>query len=87
MRDWYEASEWREVGRLVLSTGGQWMVRPPQQCRNGHPLTPGRVLVGTMACSCGERRHLTWLCDCGDMTYGPALGVSCSILNGPALIR
>jgi hypothetical protein len=34
--NWYEPREWSEVGRLVQSTGGQWMVRPPQRCGNGH---------------------------------------------------
>jgi len=76
-----------EVGELVLSTGGAWMVRPPQRCPNGHPITPGRVLVGSIACACGERRHLTWLCGCGSVTYGPALGPDCTMLNAPARIR
>jgi hypothetical protein len=30
------------------------------------------MLVGSIACSCG--RHLTWCCECGAVTYGPALG-------------
>jgi hypothetical protein len=85
--DWYEMRDWHEVGRLVRSTGGQWMVRPPQRCGNGHPLTPNHVLVGSMACPCGERRHLTWLCDCGQTSYGPPLGLNCSVLNGPATVR
>jgi hypothetical protein len=74
------------VGDLVLSSGGEWMVRPPERCGNGHPITPGRVLVGTAVCACQDR-HLTWTCDCGDTTYGPALGVECSLLNGPAAVR
>jgi hypothetical protein len=87
MRDWYEMRDRHEVGRLVRSTGGEWMVRPPQRCGNGHRLTPGHVLVGSMVCACGERRHLTWLCDCGDTSYGPPLGLDCSVLNGPAAVR
>ena len=75
-----------EVGDLVLNTKGQWMVRPPERCGNGHPITGGRVLVGTMVCSCGDR-HLTLECDCGSIVYGPALGLDCSVLNGPARIR
>jgi hypothetical protein len=71
MGDWYEASEWRGVGWLVRSISGQWMVRPPQRCGNGHGLTPGHVLVGTIVCARGERRHLTWLCECSDTSYGP----------------
>ena len=45
----------------------------------------GRVLVGSIACSCG--RHLTWRCECGAVTYGPALGAGCSLLHGPARVR
>jgi hypothetical protein len=85
MRDWYDART--EVGRSVRSTTDQWMVRPPQRCGNGHPITPGHVLVGSMACACGERRHLTWVCDCGITCYGPPLGLDCSVLNGPAAVR
>jgi len=75
----FEVSAWPasvtvEVGEPVLGVDGRWMIRPPQRCANGHPITPGRVLVGSIACGCGERRHLTWLCDCGSMMYGPALG-------------
>jgi hypothetical protein len=75
------------VGDLVLSTNGSVMVRPPLRCGNGHPITPGHVLVGSTPCACGERRHLTWLCDCGSMTYGPALWLDCSVLHGPARVR
>src|SRR5882762_7220356 len=48
----------------------QWA--PPRHCPRGHLLQPGRMLVGSIACSCG--RHLTWCCECGAVTYGPALG-------------
>ena len=87
MNDWCDSREWSEVGRLVRSTGGEWMVRPPQRCGNGHSITPGHVLVGSIVCSCGECRHITWLCDCGHTSYGPPLGLDCSILNGPAVVR
>jgi len=40
------------------------------------------MLVGSIACSCG--RHLTWRCECDAVTYGPALGDGCSLLDGPA---
>jgi hypothetical protein len=43
------------------------------------------MLVGTIARSCG--RHMTWECECGDVTYGPALAPSCSLLDGPARVR
>jgi hypothetical protein len=69
----------------VRSNSGQWMVRPPQRCAQGHRLRPGHVLVGTIACSCG--RHLTWACECGAVTYGPVLAEGCSLLNGPARVR
>jgi hypothetical protein len=72
------------VGELVCRSG-QWMVQPPEVCPRGHRLLPGRMLVGTVACSCG--RHITWQCECGEVTYGPALTPSCSVLDGPARIR
>lgn len=72
------------VGELVQSTSGQWMVRPPTHCLRGHALRPGRMLVGSIACSCG--RHITWRCDCGAV-YGPALADGCSLLDGPARVR
>jgi hypothetical protein len=75
-----------EVGELVLSTDGAVMVRPPQRCGRGHPIAPGHVLVGSAVCSCGDR-HLTWECECGDTTYGPALGPDCSVMNGPGRVR
>ena len=73
------------VGDLVRSIDGAWMVRPPTHCAHGHRLRPGRMLVGSIACSCG--RHLTWRCECGAVTYGPALAGACSLLNGPARVR
>ena len=39
------------IGDLVLSTSGEWMVRPPQRCGNGHRIEPGHVLVGSMVCA------------------------------------
>ena len=37
------------VGELVRSTTGQWIARPPLRCPRGHPLRPGRMLVGSTA--------------------------------------
>jgi hypothetical protein len=68
------------VGELVRSTSGAWMVRPPLRCPRGHPLRPGRMLVGSIACSCG--RHLTWCCECGAVIYGSAPSERCSLLDG-----
>ncbi|NKT60965.1 hypothetical protein GS885_23430 [Rhodococcus hoagii] len=47
--------------------------RAPKQCPNGHPLGPGRVLVGWFACSCTERGgHRTYDCrQCGAVIYRP----------------
>ena len=74
-----------DVGDLV-SDRGEWMVRPPEYCRNGH-LLRGHCLVGTMVCACQDR-HVTWTCNrCGNPVFGPALGPHCAILNGPARIR
>jgi hypothetical protein len=75
-----------EVGDLVAGADGSWMVRPPERCANGHVLR-GRCIVGTSPCSCQDR-HLTWTCnECGDTTFGPALGLDCSLLHGAARIR
>jgi hypothetical protein len=72
------------VGELVQSTSGQWRVRPAQLPARA-PDATGPTLVGSIACSCG--RHLTWRCDCGAVTYGPALAEGCSLLDGPARVR
>lgn len=73
------------VGQLVQCIDGSWIARPPQHCPAGHPIFPGRVLVGSVPCSCG--RHLSWECPCGAVAYGPALQDSCSLLHGPARVR
>src|ERR1700756_3781030 len=57
------------VGELVQSTSGQWMIRAPQHCAEGHRLRPGHMVVVTIACSCG--RHLTWRCEGGAVSYRP----------------
>jgi hypothetical protein len=75
-----------EVGDLVLGIDCSWMVRPPERYGNGHPITPGRVLVGTAVRACQDR-HLTWSCECGSKVYEPALGPHCAVLDGPARIR
>lgn len=47
------------VGELVRSTPGAWMVRPPQRWPRGHLLRPGRMPVGSIACSCGPANAAT----------------------------
>jgi hypothetical protein len=54
------------VGELVRCTHGCWTVRPSE--RRGRKLATGRMLVGSIACSCGG--HFTWRCECGAVTYG-----------------
>jgi hypothetical protein len=71
--------------QLVRSTPSAWMVRPPLRCRADTGWGRPRMLIGSIACSCG--RHLTWRCECGAVTYGPALGDRCSLLDGPANVR
>jgi len=73
-----------EVGDLVRSDRGEWMVRPPELCGNGHRIRPGHVLVGTAVCACQDRR-ITWRC--GSTMYGPPLGAGCWVLDGPARVR
>ena len=72
------------IGELVRSTTGQWMVKPPLHCPRGHRLRPGHTLVGSIACSCG--RHLMWRCECGAITYGPALGELTGVAIAPAIV-
>ncbi|WP_219066711.1 hypothetical protein [Candidatus Mycobacterium methanotrophicum] len=43
-----------EVGDMVLSVDGRWMIRPPEQCGNDHTLA-GRCIVAATPCSCGDR--------------------------------
>ena len=72
-----------EVGDMVHGINGDWMIRPPETCANGHRLG-GRCIVAAQPYSCGDR-HLSWCCDtCQHVTYGPALGVNCEMLPGPA---
>ena len=37
-------------GELIRTTNGKWITKPPSRCPNGHPLCPGQVLVGHVAC-------------------------------------
>lgn len=50
----------------------------PEQCPNGHPLGPGKVLIGWQPCSCaskdkgGPGGHRTIVCvTCGVTLYRP----------------
>lgn len=73
-----------DVGDLVQTTSGAWVVRSPTHCANGHRLAPDRCLVGFAHCSHGDG-HTSWWCrECGDTVYGPPLIESCSLFNGPA---
>jgi hypothetical protein len=52
-----------------------------------HGAASGCCIVGTTACSCQDR-HLSWTCnECGNTTYGPALGPDCRVLHGAARVR
>jgi len=55
-----------------------WSARPGLRTLIAAPAQ----FVGSIACSCA--RHLTWRCECGAVTYGPALAEGCSLLDGPA---
>lgn len=58
------------VGDLRETRRG-WSVEPPRYCHQMHELTPGHVQVGRLACTTHTGGHLTWRCDCGDVTYSP----------------
>jgi hypothetical protein len=77
-----------EIGDLVRSTTGQWIIRPPTRCPNGHRLGAGQVLVGHEACLGHGSGHYTWTCRTCDATvYGPPRGEHCTALDGPAAVR
>jgi hypothetical protein len=76
------------VGDLVRRTDGKWMVRPPQQCSNGHALGPNQVFVGHVACLGHGGGHTTWRCRaCDAVVYGPPLNTHCTVIDGPAAVR
>lgn len=54
----------RNVSNLRRTPAG-WVEVGPTRCANGHPLTPGHVLIGWT----GSRRY--YQCDCGAYLYGP----------------
>jgi hypothetical protein len=75
-----------DVGDMALGIDGQWMVRPPERCAQGHLLV-GNCIVAAQPCRCQDR-HMSWCCEtCSHVTYGPALGENCSLLHGPARVR
>lgn len=71
-----------EVGDVVPSMAGGWMVVPPTRCGAGHVLGPRHCWVGHHPCNCGG--HLGWACECGHTTYAPPLGENCCLLSGAA---
>lgn len=72
------------IGELVQTTAGTWITRPPLRCGRGHGLTPGRVLVGHVACQGHGGGHTTWTCqECDETLYGPPLNTHCTIHTGP----
>jgi hypothetical protein len=62
---------------LVLYTDSR-----PYRCARGHWLLPGHMIVASRPCSCGRGRHVTWECECGDVTYSPKLRDSCALSKG-----
>ncbi len=44
--------------------GDRWAPPQPVACPNGHPLAPGRTIVGTIACitTAGQICHRTYTC-------------------------
>jgi hypothetical protein len=69
---------------LVPCTEGGWMILPPRHCPNGHRLGPGAVLVGHQPCAAGSCHggHTTWQClTCQVITYAPATGAGCRLLD------
>ena len=70
---------------------GKWITEAPTHCPHGHPLGPGGVLVGHVACKGHGIGHMLWFCrTCPPEeapTYGPPLGEHCTAIWGPASKR
>lgn len=49
------------VGDLVQRRG-KWITLAPTHCPHGHPLGPGQVLVGHVACGGHGTGHTLWHC-------------------------
>ena len=75
------------LGELVQTTAGKWITHPPTRCPNGHPLGPGQVLVGHVACLGHGGGHTTWTAAPATPVYGPPLNTHCTALEGPAAVR
>src|ERR1700675_3246705 len=76
-----------DVGDLVRSTTGAWIVLAPQHCPNGHRLGPGETLVGHQASLGHGGGHTTRTCPTCDQTlYGPPLNTHCTAVDGPASV-
>ena len=51
----------------------------PYRCARGYWLLPGHMIVRVVPCACRRSRHTSWECECGDLTYAPALKESCTL--------
>jgi hypothetical protein len=40
------------------------------------------MIVRVVPCACRRGRHTSWECECGDLTYAPALKESCTPSGG-----
>jgi hypothetical protein len=77
-----------EIGDLVQTTAGTWIIRRPSRCPNGHEFGPNKALVGYQACLGHGGGHTTWTCrQCDETVYGPPLNTHCTTLDGPATVR
>lgn len=69
-----------EDGKLAYGPGR------PSHCTKGHPLLPGKVLLGYRGCLCNAGGgHHTWLCrtdvggvECGDIQEAPPHDIAAS---------
>ncbi|TDP29850.1 hypothetical protein [Nocardia ignorata] len=77
--DWRLASTTGlDPDRLYAVRGG-WARPSPVACPAGHPLGPGQVLVGTLAClATPDGLHRTWACrSCDTVIYWPPITDKC----------
>lgn len=60
----------------LIRTRTGWQEPAPTHCPAGHPLLPGKVLVGWLPCGT-HHGHRTHQCHCGAITYTPAVDQTC----------
>lgn len=74
----YTPAEWAMIVKYEIDLrhfdvrGMELIELQPDSCPDGHPLLPGKSLVGRIACSCTPLMgHRYWSCACGATACWP----------------